>query len=114
MSAFCLTPNRRTEGIITFFVLTWISVHNVTFHFVHKGISPFPRHLRTEHRFYILSEADSSATSNFSFLISLFFFLFWLPNRIHSKHFLERTVTVVSVDFLDLTILRQQGANLNI
>lgn len=50
VSAFCLAPNRRTEGIIRFFVLTWISVHKVTFHFVRKGISLFPRHLRTDHR----------------------------------------------------------------
>lgn len=50
VSAFCLIPNRRTERIIRFFVLTWISAHNVTFHFVHKGISLFPRHLRTECR----------------------------------------------------------------
>lgn len=77
VSAFCLTPNRRTEGIIRHFVLTWISITDVTFHSVHKDISLFPRHLRTEHRvsFSVLSEADST-TGNFSFLISLFFFLF--------------------------------------
>lgn len=35
-------------------------------------------------------------------------------NRIQSKHFLERTVTVVSADFFAPTILPQYGTNVNI
>lgn len=76
VSAFCLAPSRRTEGIIRFFVLTWISVDKVTFHFVCKGISLSKASEDRPQSFLVLSAADSNATGNFSFLISLFFFLF--------------------------------------
>lgn len=81
-SAFCLTPKGQQRGLPDCFLgFTFIMWHD----FAHKGISPFLRHLRTEHRAPTpLSGGQLRATSHFP---PSFHFSRW----IHSQHFLERT-----------------------